>query len=204
MSQLAFVVNSDACAGCKTCQVACNDRHDLPAGGHWRSVYEIVGGNWQKKAGVWLSSVAAYYLSVACHHCENPVCAEGCQADAIWKRPDGLVMIDQSRCTRCRKCELDCAYRAVRWDAAARMVSKCDGCADEVDAGRLPVCVSACPNRALDFGDINEMKKKYKGTDRVFPLPDPAVARPSLVVVPHRNAALVESRNPDIANVEEI
>jgi anaerobic dimethyl sulfoxide reductase subunit B (iron-sulfur subunit) len=204
MSQYAFVVNSDACSGCKTCQVACNDRHDVPAGGHWRKVYEVTAGSWQKKGTTWISTVAAYNLSVACHHCQVPVCAEGCQADAIWKRPDGIVLVDESRCTRCRKCEADCPYRAIRWDDVARMVYKCDACVADVDAGRSPVCVSACPNRALDFGELDDLKKKYKGTDRVFPLPDPSLARPSLIVLPHRNTAIVESRNPDVANFEEL
>ncbi len=204
MSQLAFAIQSDACSGCKTCQVACNDKHDIPAGMHWRRVYEITAGGWQKKQGAWLSTVVAYNLSVACHHCRVPVCGQLCQSDAIWKRPDGVVLVDRSRCTRCRKCETDCPYNAIRWDPVAAMVFKCDFCVDNVDGGQPPVCVTACPNRALDFGEYEDLKKKYGATDRVFPLPDPALAGPSLVIVPHRNAKVAESRNPDIANVEEL
>jgi len=68
VTQYAFLINSDACSGCKTCQVACKDRNDLPAGLHWRSVYEVVGGDWQASPeGAWTSTVAGYNLSVACH-----------------------------------------------------------------------------------------------------------------------------------------
>ena len=104
MSQLAFFVNSDACSGCKTCQVACKDRHDLPAGLHWRRVYEVTSGAWQKSGDAWTHTVAAYHLSVACHHCADPVCGKQCSVDAIWKRPDGIVLIDQTRCVKCNKC----------------------------------------------------------------------------------------------------
>jgi anaerobic dimethyl sulfoxide reductase subunit B (iron-sulfur subunit) len=205
MPQYAFLVNSDGCSGCKTCQVACNDKHDVAAGVHWRRVYEVTAGGWQKKDGTWTSTVLAYNLSVACHHCAVPLCGTSCQSDAIWKRVDGIVLIDASRCTRCRKCEADCPYGAVRWDAAAAMVYKCDACADEVDAGRTPVCVSACPNSALDFGDDDDLTKKYpNGEATAFPLPDPSLAKPALLVIPHRHAAQASTHNPEVANIEEL
>jgi anaerobic dimethyl sulfoxide reductase subunit B (iron-sulfur subunit) len=148
--------------------------------------------------------VAAYNLSVACHHCQVPVCGASCASDAIWKRPDGVVLIDASRCTRCRKCEADCPYGAIRWDGSASMVYKCDFCVDYLDSGLPPVCVSACPNRALDFGEYEDLKKKYKGVNQVFPLPDASLAKPALIIMPHRNAGLVEGRNPEVANAEEL
>lgn len=199
-----FVVNSDACSGCKACQVACKDKHDLPAGVHWRRVYEVTAGGWQKKGAAWVSSVAAYYLSVSCLHCEDLVCGANCQPEAIWRRDDGIVLIDDSRCTRCRKCEADCPYGALRYDALANTVTKCHFCFDELDHGRPTACVAACPNRALDFGDLPEMRKKYGEVNRVFPLADPALSRPSLIVVPHRAAASMALRAPEIANWEEL
>ena len=47
---------------------------------------------------------------------------------------------------------------------------KCDGCAEWREAGYLPACVEACPYRALDFGDVDELAAKY-GTDMVHTLP---------------------------------
>jgi anaerobic dimethyl sulfoxide reductase subunit B len=205
MSQLAFLVNSDACSGCKTCQVACNDRHDLPADVHWRRVYEVTSGGWQKKGAAWQSTVAAYHLSVACHHCAVPVCATGCPSEAIWKRDDGIVILDRTRCTRCRKCALDCPYHAIYDDGTQNVpLSKCDACVDDVDAGRLPACIAACPNRALEFGDLDNLKKRKGAVAQVFPLPDPSLARPSLVVLPHRLAASIEANSPEVGNAEEL
>jgi anaerobic dimethyl sulfoxide reductase subunit B (iron-sulfur subunit) len=204
MSQLAFFVNSDACSGCKTCQVACQDRHDLRAGTLWRRVYEVTAGGWQKKGEAWTTTVAAYYLSAACHHCFDPACTRNCSTEAIYKREDGVVLIDQSRCTKCNKCAADCPYSAVRASGSGAAVSKCDFCAEDLARGLPPTCVAACPNRALDWGEYDDLVKKHGGTDRVFPLADPAIARPALVIRPHRHAALVESRQPEVANWEEI
>jgi anaerobic dimethyl sulfoxide reductase subunit B (iron-sulfur subunit) len=204
VSQYAFFVNSDACSGCKTCQVSCNDKNNIPAGIHWRRVYEITGGSWEKKGNAWVSSVVAYNLSMSCVHCFAPVCLDSCPSQVIWKRDDGIVLIDESRCSRCRRCESACPYGAVRYDAVTDMLLKCDFCMDYLDAGLPPACVAACPNRALDFGDYNDLKIKYGNVGRVFPLPDPFVASPALIIKPHRNAALVQSRDPEVANWAEL
>ena len=204
VTQYAFFVNSDACSGCKTCQVACKDARDLPAGIHWRRVIEVIAGGWQQKDGVWVSAVAAYNLSVACHHCLTPVCAKNCQGDSIWKRNDGIVLIDDLSCTRCRKCEADCPYGAIRWDGKTNTASKCDFCADDIDAGGVPACVAACPNRALDFGELSELRARHGGVQQVFPLSDPSLADPALVIKPHRHAALAAMRGPQVANWEEL
>jgi anaerobic dimethyl sulfoxide reductase subunit B (iron-sulfur subunit) len=204
MPQLAFFVNSDACSGCKTCQVACKDHHDLAAGVHWRRVFEVTAGSWRPSGDAWTTSVVAYNLSVACHHCADPVCGRQCSVDAIWKRPDGIVLIDQSRCNQCNKCRADCPYEAIRYDAAANRVGKCDFCVDLVDAGQPPACVAACPNRALEFGELDDLRARHGTADRVFPLADPAIARPALVIGPHRQAAAAAGRAPEVANWEEL
>jgi len=204
VSQYAFFVNSDACSGCKTCQVSCNDKNNIPAGVHWRRVYEVTGGTWEKKGNAWISTVVAYNLSMSCVHCFAPVCLEICPSQVIWKRDDGIVLIDESRCSRCRRCESACPYGVIRYDAVTDMLVKCDFCMDYLDAGLPPACVAACPNRALDFGDYSELKIKYGNVSRVFPLPDPSVAGPAIIIKPHRNAALVQSRDPEVANWAEL
>lgn len=204
VTQYAFFVNSDACSGCRTCQVACKDAHDVRAGQHWRRVIEVQAGGWARKDGVWTTDAVAYYLSVSCHHCQTPVCGQQCSTQAIWKRPDGIVLIDDSRCTQCRKCENDCPYGAIRWDAAVNAPRKCTFCVEEIDAGRPPVCVAACPNQALAFGEREDLQRRFGGVSRVMPLADPAIAGPALVIRPHRHAAAAVDRAPEIANWEEI
>jgi len=204
VNQWAFYVNSDACSGCKTCQVACKDKNELAAGVHWRKVTEVTGGSWEKKNGLWVSTVAAYHLSMACCHCLEPVCAVSCSTKSIWKREDGIVFIDGSRCTRCRRCETVCPYGAIRYDPVSTYMTKCDFCVDDLALGLAPACVAACPNRALDFGDFEVLKKKYGPSNSVFPLPDPAEFKPALVLKPHRHAEFIGTHHPEIGNWAEI
>jgi anaerobic dimethyl sulfoxide reductase subunit B (iron-sulfur subunit) len=202
--QYAFVVNSDACSGCKTCQVACKDKHDIPVGIQWRRVYEVTAGSWQKKEGAWISTVAAYNLSIACNHCLVPVCLPPCTSHAVWQRDDGIVLIDETRCNQCRKCEHACPYDAIRFDAVTNTLTKCHFCFDYLDRGLPPACVTACPNRALDFGDYWELQNKYGEGSHVFPLPAPSIAKPALIVIPHRHATAVQNQDPAVSNWEEL
>ena len=204
VSQYAFFINSDACSGCKTCQVACNDKNDIPLGLHCRRVYEVTAGSWQKKGSAWSCTVAAYNLSMSCVHCLEPACLVACPAEVIWKREDGLVFIDDARCSRCRRCESACPYNAIRYDPSSDKLSKCDFCYDYLDAGLPPACIAACPNRAMEYGDYDVLKKKYGDVCRVFPLPDPSALGPALIIKPHRNTALVQSLEPEVANWGEL
>src|SRR5512137_2522278 len=161
VSQYAFLVNSDACSGCKTCQVACKDKNDLPVGLHWRKVYEVTAGDWLQQGDAWETTVTAYNLSTTCHHCLNPVCIPCCPTEAVSKTEAGIVLIDESRCRNCRACELACPYGAIRFNPVRNTTTKCDFCADLLDLGKPPACVAGCPNRALDFGDLGELRRTY-------------------------------------------
>jgi anaerobic dimethyl sulfoxide reductase subunit B (iron-sulfur subunit) len=185
----AFWFDASACSGCKACQVACKDKHDLPLGVRWRRVYEVTGGGWEPEGDAWRSSVYAYNVSMACNHCERPICAEVCPTRAITKRKDGLVLIDADRCMGCRYCEWACPYGAPQYDAAAGVMTKCTMCVDELEAGNTPACVAACPLRVLDIGTLESLEARYGKGAVTHPLPDPALTGPGLVVTAHPAAS---------------
>lgn len=202
--QYAFHYDSASCSGCKACQVACKDKNDLPLGMFWRRVYEIAGGGWRKDGEAWIPDVAAYNLSIACQHCQDPACVKGCPTGALEKRPDGIVTIDPELCLGCRYCEWTCPYGAPQFDQTVGVMTKCDFCLDLVLQGGLPACVTACPMRALDFGELEELKARLGGTAEVFPLPPEAQTRPALLIKPHPDAARAEALGADTNNREEV
>lgn len=204
MKKPGFFVDSASCSGCKACQMACQDKNDLKGGRKWRRVYEIGGGGWRKDGQAWLADLVAYNLSIACNHCEKPLCLDGCPSRAIVKRDDGIVIIDGSKCLGCRYCEWSCPYGAPQFDEDAGVMTKCDLCVDLVDQGGTPACVRACPMRALDFGEIEDLREKYGSEAEVHPLPSPALTEPSLVVRPHRDAAKARVKAALVANREEV
>jgi anaerobic dimethyl sulfoxide reductase subunit B (iron-sulfur subunit) len=183
VTRLAFYFDASACSGCKACQIACKDKQSSPLGVRWRRVYEVAGGGWHQRGAAWVHDVFAYHLSVACNHCERPICVEVCPTRAITQRDDGVVLLDAERCMGCRYCEWACPYGAPQYDVDSGRMSKCDFCVDELDAGRPPACVAACPMRALDFGDMAELASRY-GTAAVYPLPDHELTRPAFYVTP--------------------
>ena len=68
-------------------------------------------------------------------------------------------------------------------------MTKCDGCQDRLAKGLNPVCVDSCPQRAIEFGDIEVLRKKHTGdTKHIAPLPDPAATKPNLLVKAPRTA----------------
>jgi anaerobic dimethyl sulfoxide reductase subunit B (iron-sulfur subunit) len=140
--QLAFYVNIAECVGCKACQVACKDKNDLPEGIRWRRVFEYEGGEWVNQDGTLIpSNLFSYFVSSACMHCENPICLEVCPAEAISKRDDGIVLIDEQKCVGCRYCSWACPYGAPQFNEKRGVMTKCTFCSDLIDQGGSPACV---------------------------------------------------------------
>lgn len=204
--QMAFYFDASACTGCKTCQTICKNRNSLPVGILWRRVYEVAGGDWRRNADTWNQDVFAFNLSIACNHCEDAICVQVCPTGAIKKRQDGIVLIDSSRCIGCKYCSWACPYDALQYNEASGTMTKCTFCVEEIDQGKPPACVAACPMRALDFGDKQALIEKYglpvDGTG--FPLPNPELTKPALLIKPHREQCRAETGPARVANREEV
>ncbi|SQI44473.1 DMSO reductase iron-sulfur subunit [Leminorella richardii] len=205
MTQYGFFVDSSRCTGCKTCQVSCKDNKDLDVGPKFRRVYEYGGGEWIKEGDAWRNTAFSYYLSIACNHCDEPTCVVGCPTGAMHKRPqDGLVVVNQEVCIGCRYCELRCPYGAPQFDPVKKVMSKCDGCFDRVEKGLSPICVDSCPQRALEFGEIGELRAKYGTANEVAPLPSASLTKPNLIVKPHPNARPIGDTEGAVQNPSEV
>lgn len=203
-TKLGFYFDQSVCTGCKACQIACKDKHDLPIGVKWRRVVEYTGGSWQEDGDTMVPNVFTYYTSIACNHCEDPICVKVCPTTAMHKREDGTVAVDPDKCVGCRYCEWACPYSAPQYNPELGHMTKCDLCADYRSEGRNPACVEACPSRALDWGPIDELRERYGDVDAVEPLPDPSITRPHLVITPHRDAQPTGTGTGAIANPDEI
>lgn len=199
-----FFFDQTLCNGCKACQVACGDKHDLAVGVNWRRVVEYSGGSWQVDGNTFTPDVFSYYTSIACNHCEDPVCVQVCPTTAMTQRDDGTVYVDVEKCVGCRYCEWACPYSAPQFDVASGHMSKCDLCYDYRETGQDPACVSACPSRALDWGPIEELRELHGNADAIAPLPDPSITSPRLVIKPHRDAETWDAGTGHIANLKEI
>ncbi len=204
--QLGFYIDQANCTGCKACQTACNDKHDLPVGVKWRRVAEYAGGSTERNEsdGTFRANVFSYYTSISCSHCEDPICVEVCPTQAMHKGDNGIVSIDPKVCIGCRYCEMACPYSAPQFNAALGVMTKCDFCADFLAQDRAPACVAACPSRVLDYGEVEDLRRKYGTENGLEPLPDPNITRPNLVIRPHKDAQASGRGTGAIANPREI
>lgn len=138
-----FVLDLHRCVGCGSCVLACRIENGRVTSAAWRRVLPV---NLRR-----YDAGPTYFLSVACHHCDEPACLQGCPTGAYEKRPDGIVVHLEARCLGCRYCEMTCPFGAPQFDADRGVMSKCHLCAHRVDAGLLPACVAACPTEALTY-----------------------------------------------------
>jgi anaerobic dimethyl sulfoxide reductase subunit B (iron-sulfur subunit) len=170
--QIGFFVDTTRCINCKTCEIACKDFNQAALGQRMRRVRTFEGGEFPK--------VFAYNISMSCNHCEDPACVKNCPAKAYTKRAgDGIVVHDPERCIGCRYCTWLCPYGAPQFDARAGRVKKCNLCVEEIEQGRDPVCVAACPTRAIEVGPLDEIGARASTTIHVRNLPSPDMTRPA-------------------------
>ncbi|MGI5940428.1 MAG: 4Fe-4S dicluster domain-containing protein [Thermoleophilia bacterium] len=151
-----FVFDASICNGCYCCQIACKDEHcgndwtpyakpQPDTGQFWLRLSEHVRGTVPK--------VKMHYVVHMCRHCDAAPCMAACRVEgALYKREDGLVIIDPQKCTGCRSCLDVCPTGSIFMNETLNIAQKCTGCAHLLDAGWAePRCVDACPTAALRF-----------------------------------------------------
>ncbi len=178
----AMVVDERKCltrGGCNVCIQACHKAHNVPA---MKDPRHEVKWIWKEPfRNVFPEQVTPYTPAalqqrptmVLCNHCDNPPCVRVCPTQATWKRPDGIVMMDEHRCIGCRYCITGCPYgaRSFNWEdprphlageptdyptRTKGVVEKCTFCSERLAVGKRPLCVEACEGigcGALVFGD---------------------------------------------------
>lgn len=202
--QYTFYFDSSSCSGCKACQIACKDKNNLPLSVLWRRVYEVGSGGWTQVDGAWINDIRTYNMSVACNHCEEPVCVDVCPTKAMTKDKNGIVTIDEKRCIGCKYCEWACPYGAPQFNESTGLMTKCNFCTEYVSEGKNPSCVDACPMRVLEFGGLKEMKKKYGDENEIYPFPKENYTKPAIIIKKHSKVIEVDNTSASIFNKEEV
>ncbi len=192
MTQYGFYIDQSRCTGCNACMIACKDKNDNPEGIQFRRIYTFENGDFGSlKDGSFVNNVTSFNLSISCNHCDDPGCVKGCPTGAMTKRKeDGTVFVDHDKCVGCKYCEWNCPYGAPQYNEELGKMTKCDGCFDLRQAGEEPACVGACIMRAIEFGPIDELRKKHGNNADLNVLPSSSITHPNIVINPHKGAIL--------------
>lgn len=186
----AMLIDVKKCAGkpdCSACMTACHKGHNVPAIDDIRREIKWI---WKADFGNVFPEHTSEYMDVAvrsqkvivaCNQCDNPPCVRVCPVGATWKRADGIVMMDHHRCIGCRYCMAACPYgsRSFNWKDPRKILSgndirveypvrtkgvveKCNFCAERIDIGKRPLCVEACTEGAILFGNVADSESDIR------------------------------------------
>ncbi len=172
--QHGFHFTADNCIGCHACEAACSEKNDNPAHIAFRSVGYVEGGTYP--------AFKRLNISMACNHCDDPVCLKGCPTRAYTKFAEyGAVLQDSDICFGCGYCTWVCPYNAPQLDPVKGQVSKCNMCVDRLEVGLKPACVSACLGNALNFGVIENTPENRQQVKTEIPgLPRTDITNPNI------------------------
>lgn len=160
MARYGLLIDMNRCNGCYGCFLACRDEfcgndylpHSAaqPYSGHfWMRIVERERGAFPK--------VKMAYIRIPCMHCDDAACAKQGPNSAVYKRPDGIVIIDPVKARGHREIVNSCPYRVIYWNEEKQLPQKCTFCAHLLDQGwKEPRCVEICPTNALIFGDLDD------------------------------------------------
>lgn len=158
--QYRFHFDMTKCIGCKCCEVACHEQNNTPVDVIWRRVGELEYQSFQGPGRL--------HVSMACNHCLQPTCLEGCPVDAYYKdERTGIVLLKDDACIGCQYCTWNCPYGAPQYNTELNQVTKCNLCYGRLEEGNSPACVSACPSHALEFERVNkeEWKQNFQNAN---------------------------------------
>ena len=159
-----IAINSARCMACYACFMACKDEHcgwdttvskaQPHMGQFWMNIKEWERGDNERR-------IKTATVPTPCAHCENPACMKAATVEgAVYKRPDGIVIIDPEKAVGQKAIAEACPIDAIYWNEELQLPQKCTMCAHLLDdpdyPGKEPRCVEACPNQALIFGDLDD------------------------------------------------
>lgn len=166
--KFVMVIDLARCKNARQCVSHCQKMHNQPKEDEWIKVFLMQDSD----------DTAPYWFPKPCFHCNQPPCVKVCPVGATYKRTDGIVLVDTDRCIGCKFCMTACPYssRVFQWKemettpetcnvkyspetsvpSRVGTVGKCDFCPDMARQGKLPSCVTGCPNGVIFFGDKNE------------------------------------------------
>jgi Fe-S-cluster-containing dehydrogenase component len=164
VTRYGMVIDTSRCVGCYNCFLTCRDEHAGNEYPGYSAPQPLSGGNWTRLVEVERGQypyVKVDHIHVICKHCDAPNCITAASNGAVYKRPDGIVMIDPVKAKGQKRIVDACPYRVIEWNEELQLPQKCTFCAHLLDKGEPePRCVESCPSGALVFGDLDDPESK--------------------------------------------
>lgn len=153
MTGWALVIDVSLCINCRNCVISTKDEYSgntfpgyspphPPEGLETIRVERHVRGEG--------ALVDVTYVPKMCNHCDNAPCVKAAADGAIYKRADGVVIIDPEKSRGRRELVKSCPYGMIEWNEQEQVPQNWNFDAHLLDAGwKEPRCAQACPTRAI-------------------------------------------------------
>ena len=160
MARYGMIINITKCTGCYNCFLTCRDEFAGNAYPPYAAAQPMSGMNWirliERERGQY-PKVKVAYIPLTCMQCDEAPCVKMAQNEAVYRRADGIVIIDPLKAKGQKGIVNTCPYRVIEWNEAEQLPQKCILCAHMLDKGeKVPRCVESCPTGALVFGDLDD------------------------------------------------
>jgi len=167
--EFGCLVDTTLCVGCRKCEEACNERHELPKPKVSfeemtvlenerrmdETSYTVVNKYYPENIGSLTWRTHPVFVKFQCMHCNDPSCVSACIVGALTKEKNGAVIYDKEKCIGCRYCMVACPFQVPAYeysDPITPRVMKCTLCHQYLQQGELPACAQVCPREAIIFG----------------------------------------------------
>jgi formate dehydrogenase iron-sulfur subunit len=180
--RMGVLVDSTSCIGCRNCEWACKEAHNLPAGNLSSYEDKSVFKQMRRPSSSALTVVNQYdnakqinnpvNVKIQCMHCDHPACVSACIVGAFSKKENGSVVWDTDKCIGCRYCMVACPFQVPSFEydkALEPEIRKCDFCFERTKEGKLPACVNICPVEAIIYGPRSELIKIAREKIKKYP-----------------------------------
>lgn len=173
MGKKVFIIDAAKCVACFACHIACKDEfvdHSwLPYseaqpdhGPAFITVNEVERGQFPK--------VKTCYIPKPCMQCEDPPCLKAAENEAVYKREDGIVIIDPIKSKGQKQIVRACRYKCITWNEELNTPQKCTVCIHLLEQGYIePRCVEVCPTKALMYDELDKFGDLIKETEKLDP-----------------------------------
>ncbi|MHB8078149.1 MAG: 4Fe-4S dicluster domain-containing protein [Candidatus Krumholzibacteriia bacterium] len=170
----AMAIDIEKCIGCGNCVRACKAENDVPHEPDcfrtWVERYHVpvddqehplvdspnggYDGFPERPAAD--GEAKNFFVPKLCNHCAQSPCVQVCPVGATFDSPDGVVLVDRTRCLGCRYCVQACPYGCRYIDPQRHVVDKCTLCYHRITRGETTACCETCPTGARRLGDLKD------------------------------------------------
>lgn len=159
MVRWTMVIDVSKCIACYNCFIACKDEfwdndylpYSVGIEKHGQDFIKFI-----KKEGGKYPFIKVAYMPISCMHCNDAPCIKVAKNNAVYKRDDGIVIIDPEKAKGQRQIVDACPYNVITWNEKKQLPQKCTFCVHRLVKGQLPKCVEVCPSGARIFGDLDD------------------------------------------------